>query len=74
MISIYKADTDYTDRRGHIRSGTRWVIRDHNGQRLTTTRTRKEAVETVKNNFGTDAKIHFGADGPGPEMLAKRFI
>lgn len=57
---IYKNATDFEAPNGRIYSGVRWILRDADGERIGTYKTRKYAVETLRGNFGQDVEIVFG--------------
>lgn len=59
FFRVYRNATDFEGRDGRIYSGKRWIVRDADDNRISTFKTRKEAVENVRGNFGQDVTIYF---------------
>jgi len=58
-VYIYRTRTDFEGKDGRMYSGLRWVIRNANGDLLTTKKGKAEAEENARNNLGSDVKVNW---------------
>ena len=58
-VSIYQNNCMFTASNGRVYQGNRWIIR-MDGEVITTKKTKKAAIDSVRSNLGDEVVIVWG--------------